>query len=61
MTLNKITYSFKRARDGEAISIEHVGPDGGICRDALVYPDRVVGAVPEALVKVAREVLDTRV
>ncbi len=57
MTLGGITYSFKRA--GEAVSVEHVGPDGGICRDALVYSDRVLGAVPEALVKIARVVLET--
>jgi hypothetical protein len=59
MTLNGITYSFVRA--GEAVSVEHMGPEGLPCRDALVYPDRVLGVIPGALVKVAREVLETRI
>ena len=59
MNLNGTTYSFVRA--GEAVSVEHMGPDGYPCRDALVYTDRVLGVIPGALVEVAREVLETRI
>jgi hypothetical protein len=55
MTHQGTTYDFHIS--GEAVSVEHMGPDGLSVRDGLVYPDKVQDSLPPDVVAVARRVL----
>lgn len=56
MTHQGATYDFHT--HGDHVSVEHMGPDGLIVRDGMVYLDHTQGHMPADVVAVARKILE---